>query len=83
MKKIVEHKDEVIAEAIIPPKSPNADASAAETIMFFIMVAVMCLTLIVTTRMYTDTALISDVISHYTLRGKDILIKDNQLVFVN
>ena len=83
MKKIVEHKDEVIAEAIIPPKSPRTDASAAETIMFFTMLAVTCLTLIVITRMYTDTALISDVISHYTLRGKDILIKDNQLVFVN
>ncbi len=81
MKPIEEKADQAVAVAVVPRN--EQPATGAEVIMFLTMIAVMCLTLLVTTRMYVDSALISDMITHYSLRGKDVVVQDNQLVFVN
>ena len=81
MKQVEEKADQAIAVAVVPRN--EQPASGAEVIMFLTMIAAMCVTLLITTRMYVDSALISDMISHYSLRGKDVVVQDNQLVFIN
>lgn len=73
--------DQAVAIAVIPPR--NEATTGSEIIMLLTMIAAMCVTLLITTRMYVNSALISDMISHYSLRGKDVVVQDNQLVFVN
>lgn len=48
-----------------------------------IVVLLLCITVMVQTRMYTDVVVIRDMINHYTLRGKTVLIENEKLVFVN
>tara|TARA_B110000858_G_scaffold122101_1_gene139255 strand:- start:171 stop:416 length:246 start_codon:yes stop_codon:yes gene_type:complete len=81
MKPIEKKADQAIAVAVVPPR--NEATTGSEIIMLLTMIAAMCLTLLITTRMYVNSALISDMISHYSLRGKDVMVQDNQLVFVN
>ena len=48
-----------------------------------IVIICMLITLVTITRLYVDASIISDMITHYTLRGRDVLVKDNSLVFIN
>jgi hypothetical protein len=48
-----------------------------------ILILCLCITLIAITRLYIDATIVSDMITHYTLRGKDVIVKHNSLVFVN
>ena len=50
---------------------------------FIIGVLLLCITIVFTTRMYVDLVLAQDLIQHYTLRGKDVIVENEQLVFVN
>ena len=58
------------------------ESSADGLIVLFIILA-LCLTMVLTTRIYADTAILGEIVQHYTLRGKDVLVKDDHLVFVN
>lgn len=48
-----------------------------------IVVLLFCITVMVQTRMYADVVVIRDMINHYTLRGKTVLMENEKLVFVN
>ena len=48
-----------------------------------LVILCVCITLIAITRLYIDATIVSDMITHYTLRGKDVIVEDNSLVFVN
>ena len=78
-----DEKKDIVEKPAQPATQTKADPTTVEVTIFFILILMMCLTLIMTTRMYVDSALISDMITHYSLRGKDVVVKDNQLVFVN
>ena len=57
--------------------------SSEEIWSWVLIIMLICLTIIYTTRMHVDAYLIAETIQHYTLRGKNVLMKDQQLVFVN
>ena len=54
-----------------------------EAWLFIVAIVFLCITIVFTTRMYVDGHLIDRMIDHYTLRGKDVVVQDQQLVFVN
>lgn len=59
-------------------KQSNEDAW-----VFISLVLIISITLIFTTRMHLNANLMGEMIQHYTLRGKDVLIEGNEVVFVN
>lgn len=50
---------------------------------FIIVVLIVCITIIFSLRMYVELSVAHDMIEHYTLRGKDVIIENEQLVFIN
>ena len=50
---------------------------------FIIVILLLCVTIVFVTRIYADAYLLGDMINHYTLRGKDVIVENEQLVFVN
>ena len=58
--------------------SENSDAWA-----FIVTILFLCITLIFTTRMCIDGHLLQSMVEHYTLRGRDVIVEDQQLVFIN
>ena len=54
-----------------------------ESLSFIIVILLLCITIVFTTKMYVDLVLAQDIIQHYTLRGKDVIIENDQLVFIN
>ena len=59
------------------------EASSEEVWAWVLIILIMCITIIYTTRMHVDAYLIAETIQHYTLRGKNVLMEDQQLIFVN
>lgn len=74
--KIVVVKAETQAET---QKNDHSDESLA----YLIMIMMICLTLIITTRMILNTTTLSDMINHYSLRGKDIVLNGDTITFIN
>tara|TARA_Y100000992_G_C21030488_1_gene380067 strand:+ start:300 stop:533 length:234 start_codon:yes stop_codon:yes gene_type:complete len=69
-------------------KTENEPQSAKETSSeeiwaWVLIILVMCITIIYVTRMHVDAYLVAETIQHYTLRGRNVFMKDQQLVFVN
>ncbi len=65
-------------------ETQESRGSSSEEIMSWILIIMLlCVTIIYTTRMHVDAYLIAETIQHYTLRGRNVLIEDQQLVFVN
>jgi len=60
-----------------------ASTSTDELLAWLFLTIALCLTLVLITRMHVDSALVGDLIQHYTLRGKDVVVKDDHLVFIN
>ena len=58
-------------------------ASSEEIWAWVLIMLLMCVTIVYTTRMHVDAFLIAETIQHYTLRGKNVLMENEQLVFVN
>lgn len=63
------------------PKQP--EVTNGDAWMFIVVILFLCTTAVFTTRMYVDGHLLDRMIDHYTLRGKDVIVKDQQLVFIN
>jgi len=63
----------------------NEETRIVEDESWAAIIIIICIsiTLIAITRLYIDATIISDMITHYTLRGRDVLVQDNSLVFVN
>ena len=57
--------------------------STDEIWAWVIVILLLCITIVFTTRMHVDASLLGDMIQHYTLRGKDVIVQDEHLVFVN
>jgi len=74
--KIVVVKAETQAET---QKNDHSDESLA----YLIMIMMICMTLILTTRMILNTTTLSDMINHYSLRGKDIILNGDTITFIN
>ena len=71
---------------VSPPSSTQVSPSANNSEESWVWVAIviaMCITLIYTTQVTVDAKLFSDMIQHYSLRGRDVLVEDGTLVFVN
>ena len=64
-------------------ESPKQEEGSSDSLIFLFIILALCLTMVLTTRIYADTAILGEIVQHYTLRGKDVLVKDNHLVFVN
>ena len=64
-------------------ESNKRETSSDEIWGWVMAVLLLCITIVFTTRMYVDCSLVGDMIQHYTLRGKDVIVKDDQLVFIN
>ena len=74
--KIVVVKAETQAET---QKNDHSDESLA----YLIMIMMICMTLILTTRMILNTTTLSDMINNYSLRGKDIILNGDTITFIN
>jgi len=64
-------------------KTQENSSDNVEAWSFILAILFICITLVFTTRMYVDGHLIDRMIDHYTLRGKEVIVKDEQLIFVN
>ena len=64
-------------------ETPKQEDSSGDSLIFLFIILALCLTMVLTTRIYADTAILGEIVQHYSLRGKDVLVKDNHLVFVN
>lgn len=65
-------------------ESKKPETVSNDEIWAWVMVMLLvCITIVFTTRMHVDASLVGDMIQHYTLRGKDVIVKDDHLVFVN
>ncbi len=62
--------------------NPTSNDTAGEW-AFIIVMLFLCITMVFTTRMYVDGHLIDKMVDHYTLRGKDVIVENQQLVFIN
>jgi len=63
-------------------KTPDPQSSA-EAWSFIIVVLLFCITLVFTTRMYIGANMVDTMVHHYTLRGKNVIVENDQLVFIN
>lgn len=64
-------------------QTQNNTSDNVEAWSFIVAIVFLCITIIFTTRMYVDGHLLDTMIDHYTLRGKNVIVEDQQLVFVN
>ena len=62
-------------------KTKNTDSE--EGWFFIISVIIICITIVMTTRMYINANLTESMVMHYSMRGKDVIIHNEELVFVN
>ncbi len=61
----------------------ESKASSEEGWYWVIIILLMCITIVYTTRMHVDAYLIAETIQHYSLRGRNVFMENKQLVFVN
>ena len=64
-------------------KNNQSQQNSDEGWVFIGVVIIISLTLIFTTRMHLNANLMGEMIQHYTLRGKEVLVEGNEVVFVN
>lgn len=64
-------------------KKTDTVQSNEEAWGFIIVILLLSFTLVFVTRMYVDLSLAQEMIHHYTLRGKDVIVKDDSIVFIN